>query len=234
MSMHKLSMITGTPAAKTVNWSEVPDEELAMDLDNMDLAEEVERCQKEEEERQQKEAEAEQKQKDEERKRAGAGQMLGIKKRSACRSCMKAKERCKWPEMEMTVSRAGTSPQGREHKKQVKKAANKDDDNEVVILSSQKAKQHGGSKLLEEVTDHQWGELIQVVSTHMDMANSHLERIASMAQSNGWKMQCHYMLMEGLVGQQQLLLSTLVEIAGAVESGGAKGTTEGAEEPQEP
>ncbi|KAG6326479.1 hypothetical protein ID866_12611, partial [Astraeus odoratus] len=43
----------------------------------------------------------------------------------------------------------------------------------------------------------------------MDMANSHLERIASTAQSNGQKMQCHYMLMEGLVGQQQLLLSKL-------------------------
>ncbi|KAG6327739.1 hypothetical protein ID866_11349 [Astraeus odoratus] len=67
----------------------------------------------------------------------------------------------------------------------------------------------------------------------MDVANGHLERIASAAQSSSCKMQWHYLLMEGLVGQQQLLLSQLVEIMGAVESGGAKGTTEGAEEPQE-
>ncbi|KAG6326061.1 hypothetical protein ID866_13028 [Astraeus odoratus] len=37
----------------------------------------------------------------------------------------------------------------------------------------------------------------------MDIANSHLEQIVSTSQSNGWKMQWHYMLMEGLVGQQQ-------------------------------
>ncbi|KAG6326482.1 hypothetical protein ID866_12606, partial [Astraeus odoratus] len=33
----------------------------------------------------------------------------------------------------------------------------------------------------------------------MDVANGHLERIASMAQSNGQKMQWHFLLMEGLV-----------------------------------
>ncbi|KAG6326059.1 hypothetical protein ID866_13030 [Astraeus odoratus] len=120
-----------------------------------------------------------------------------------------------------------------EHKKWAKKVVDKDDKDKVVILSSWKTKRQGGGELLEEVTDHRWGELIQAVSTHMDVANGHLERIASMAQSNGWKMQHHYMLMEGLVGQQQLLLSKLVKIAGAMESGGAKGTTKGAEEPQE-
>ncbi|KAG6329475.1 hypothetical protein ID866_9612 [Astraeus odoratus] len=87
--------------------------------------------------------------------------------------------------------------------------------------------------MLKEVTDQQWGELIQVVSTCMDMANGHLEKIASVAQSNGWKMQCHYMLMEGLVGQQQVLLLKLVEIVGAIGSGRAKEVTEDQEELQE-
>ncbi|KAG6331531.1 hypothetical protein ID866_7558 [Astraeus odoratus] len=34
----------------------------------------------------------------------------------------------------------------------------------------------------------------------MDVANGHLDRIASTVQSNGHKMQWHYIFMEGLVG----------------------------------
>ncbi|KAG6327465.1 hypothetical protein ID866_11624 [Astraeus odoratus] len=133
----------------------------------------------------------------------------------------------------MTVSRAGTSPRGRECKKWVKKAADDDDNNDIVILSGWKTKRQGGSETLKEITDRRWGELIQAVSTRMDVANGHLERIASVAQSNGWKMQQHFLLMEGLVGQQQVLVSKLVEMAGAAGSGGAKGVAEGQEEPKE-
>ncbi|KAG6325724.1 hypothetical protein ID866_13366 [Astraeus odoratus] len=160
---------------------------------------------------------------------------MGVKKCLVCGSCAKAKERCEWPEIGLMVSRATMSPRGGKRKKRAKKAANedKDKDDETIVLSGQKTKRQGGSEMLKEITDQQWGELIQAVSSRMDVANSHLEKTASAAQSNGHKMQCHYMLMEGLVGQQQLLLSKLVEIMGAVESGGAKGTTEGAEEPQE-
>ncbi|KAG6328878.1 hypothetical protein ID866_10211 [Astraeus odoratus] len=67
----------------------------------------------------------------------------------------------------------------------------------------------------------------------MDMANSHLGKIASAAQSNRQKMQCHYMLMEGLVGQQQVLLSRLVKMLGAARSGGATGVAKGQEELKE-
>ncbi|KAG6326400.1 hypothetical protein ID866_12689, partial [Astraeus odoratus] len=257
MSTCKSSMTTGAPAVKITDWTKIPDEELATDLDDTDLVEEAEKCQKEEEERQQKEAEAEQKRKDEKAKQAAAAEArkrqrvdseaqasgswanapvcirctrlrlsciipAGVKKRSACGSCTKAKERCEWPEVEMSVSRARTSPQGGEHKKRVKKADNEDDEDEIIVLSGQKTKWQGGGELLEEITDRWWGELIQAVPSHMDVANGHLEWIASTVQSNGHKMQCHYMLMEGLVGQQQLLLSKLVEIVGAVESGGAK------------
>ncbi|KAG6326258.1 hypothetical protein ID866_12830, partial [Astraeus odoratus] len=91
------------------------------------------------------------------------------------------------------------SPRGRECKKWAKKVVDDDNDDDIVILSGQKTKRQGGGELLEEVTDRWWGELIQVVSTHMDVANGHLERIASMAQSNGQKMQWHFLLMEGLV-----------------------------------
>ncbi|KAG6326639.1 hypothetical protein ID866_12451, partial [Astraeus odoratus] len=38
----------------------------------------------------------------------------------------------------------------------------------------------------------------------MDVANGHLEQIASAVQSNGHKVQWHHLLMEGLVGQQQV------------------------------
>ncbi|KAG6327636.1 hypothetical protein ID866_11454 [Astraeus odoratus] len=45
--------------------------------------------------------------------------------------------------------------------------------------------------------------------------------------------QWDYMLMEGLVGQQQLLVSRLVEMVNATGSGGAKEVVEGSEELQE-
>ncbi|KAG6327217.1 hypothetical protein ID866_11872 [Astraeus odoratus] len=231
MSTCKSSMTTGTPAVKTVDWTRVPDEELATDIDDSDS----------------REAEAEQKREAEEAKRAAAAEArkqqqtdseaqasgswanasvcirctrlrlscvipAGIKSRLACRLCMKAKEWCEWPEVEMTASRAGTSPQGGECKKQAKKVADEDDDDEVVILSGQKTKQKGGSKSLEEITDQQWGELVQVVSTRMDVANGHLERIAS---------------------QQQVLLLKLVEVAGATGLGRAKEVVRRSEEPQE-
>ncbi|KAG6327139.1 hypothetical protein ID866_11951 [Astraeus odoratus] len=67
----------------------------------------------------------------------------------------------------------------------------------------------------------------------MDVANGHLERIASAVRSNGRKMQWHHLLMEGLVGQQQMLISRLVELLGAAGSEGAKEVAEGREEPQE-
>ncbi|KAG6327389.1 hypothetical protein ID866_11700 [Astraeus odoratus] len=219
--MRKSSTTTGALAMKTVDWTRVPDEE---------LVEEVEKRQKEEEERHQKEAEAEQKREAKKAKRATAAearkwhhadseaqasgsQMNAVKKRLACGS-------------------TATSPRGGQKKKQVRKTADKDDDDEIVILSSWKTKQQGGGESLKDITDRQWGELIWVVSTRMDVANGHLERIASMAQSSGWKMQCHYMLMEGLVGQQQMLLSRLVEVMGATGSGGAREVVEDPEEPK--
>ncbi|KAG6329462.1 hypothetical protein ID866_9627 [Astraeus odoratus] len=154
-------------------------------------------------------------------------QAMGIKKRSVCGSCMKAKEQCEWLEVEMTASRAGTSPQGREHRKWAKKAANNDDNDKIVILSSQKTKWQRGGKMLEEISDQRWGELIQAVSTCMDVANGHLEWIASTSQSNGQKMQWHHLLMEGLVGQQQMLILKLVKMSGAARSGGATGAAKG-------
>ncbi|KAG6326712.1 hypothetical protein ID866_12377 [Astraeus odoratus] len=229
MSMCKSSMTMGTPAKKTVDWMEVPDKE---------LAEEVEKHWKEEEKRRQREAEAEQKWEAEKAKRGASAAAearkwqwadseaqasgsrtnasvcirctrlrlscvipAGIKKRSACRSCTKAKERCEWPEVEMMASRAGASPRGGERKKWAKKAADDDNDDEIVILSSRKTKWQGGGETLKEITDRQWGELIQAVSTRMDVANGHLEQIASVVQCNSCKVQQHHLIMEGLVGQ---------------------------------
>ncbi|KAG6327100.1 hypothetical protein ID866_11989 [Astraeus odoratus] len=278
MSTPKSSTITGALATKTVNWTEVPDEELATNIDDMDSvgnakarekrrrlcaardaeiwraeearqeaewkhqAEEVERRRKEEEARHQREAEAEKKHEAKKRKQATAAE---ARKRqwvdseaqasgswaNTSVSCAKAKERCEWLEIGLMASRAAMSPRGGECKKQAKKVANEDEDkdDEIIILSGWKTKWQGGGKTLEEITDRWWGKLIQAVSTCMDVANGHLEQIASTVQSNGCKVQQHHLLMEGLVGQQQVLLSKLVEMAGATGSGGAKGTTEGQE-----
>ncbi|KAG6326490.1 hypothetical protein ID866_12599, partial [Astraeus odoratus] len=211
-------------------------EEVRQEAERKRQAEEVEKRRKEEEERRQREAEAESGGRGDEARgqKAAAGRfggpgkrepdkrILGVKKWSACGSCAKAKERCKWPEVEMTASRAGTSPRGGERKKRAKKAADGGDNDEIVILSGRKTKRQGGGETPEEITDRQWGELIQAVSSRMDVANGHLEKIASAAQSNGRKMQRHYMLMEGLVGQQQMLLSKLVEMTSDAGSGRAK------------
>ncbi|KAG6327372.1 hypothetical protein ID866_11717 [Astraeus odoratus] len=271
MSMCKSSMITGALDVKTVNWTEVPDEELVTDINDMDSvgdvkawekrrrmhaacdaeiwraeearqeakwkhqAEEAEKCWKEEEKRkreakERKQAAAaearKQQQVDSEAQASGSWMNtsicircarlrltcsipVGVKKRLACGSCMKAKERCKWPEVEMMASRAGTSPRGREHKKWAKKAADDDDDDNIVILSGWKIKQQGGGKTLKEISDQWWGELIQAVSSHMDAANGHLEKI------------------------QQVLLLKLVEIASTAGSGGSKEVVEDPEELQE-
>ncbi|KAG6327078.1 hypothetical protein ID866_12011 [Astraeus odoratus] len=199
MSTRKSSMIAGALAEKSIDWTKVPDEELATNINNTDSAEEAEKCWKEEEARHQREAEAEQKWEAEKVKRAAAAGArkqqqadseaqvsgswaTGVKKRSACGSCMKAKEWCEWPKVEMTASRARMSPRGGEHKKWAKKVANKDDEDE----------------------------------------------------SNRRKMQQHYMLMEGLVGQQQMLLFKLVKMASDAGSGRAKEVVKGQEEPQEP
>ncbi|KAG6328117.1 hypothetical protein ID866_10971 [Astraeus odoratus] len=258
MSMHKSSMIMGTLAVKITDWTKVPDDELVTDINNMDLVGNVKAWEKhrrlcvvhdaeiwraeeavksgllwtnseaaaaEARKQQWVDSEAQVSKSWASMSTCIRCTRLGltciiptrVKKHLACRSCTKAKEQCG------------------ECKKWVKKAANDDNDNnKIVILSGWKTKWQGGGKTLKEISDQRWGELIQAVSTCMDMANGHLERIASMAQSNGQKMQCHYMLMEGLVGQQQMLLSKLVEMASATGSGGAKEVAEGQEELQEP
>ncbi|KAG6326929.1 hypothetical protein ID866_12160 [Astraeus odoratus] len=305
MSTRKSSTVTGASAEKSTDWTKVPDEELATDLDDMDSVgdakarekcrrlraahdaeirraeearqeaerkrqvEEAERRRKEEEARRQREAEAEKKREAEKRKQAAAAEArkrqradseaqasgswanasacircarlgftcvipTGVKKHSACGSCAKAKERCKWPEIGLSASRTATSPRGGQKKKRVRKTADEDDDDEIVILSGWKTKQQGGGESLKEITDRWWGELIWAVSTRMDVANGHLERIASTAQSSRRKMQWHHLLMEGLVGQQQVLLSKLVEVVGAAGSGGAREVVEDPEEPKGP
>ncbi|KAG6327486.1 hypothetical protein ID866_11602 [Astraeus odoratus] len=212
-------MIMGTPAVKITDWTKVPDEELVTNLDDTDLVkwkhqvEEVEKCQKEEEVRQQKEAEEKWKQEAKERKQVAAAEA----------------KKWQWADSEMceagffmhhtnwgqeAFGMAAMLPQGGERKKWVKKVANDDDDDEIVILSDQKTKQQGGGKMLKEISDN--------------------ERLVSVAQSNGCKMQWHHLLMEGLVGQQQLLVSKLVEMASTAGSGRAKEVIKDPEEPQEP
>ncbi|KAG6326628.1 hypothetical protein ID866_12461 [Astraeus odoratus] len=251
MSTHKSSMTTGTPAAKTVDWTKVLDEELATNIDDMDLvgdmkswekcrrlhaahdaemwraeeAEEAEKHWKEEEARHQRKAEAEQKWEVEKRRQRASAAAEARKWQWADSEAQVSGSQANMHQEKVSMARM--SPQGGECKKQVKKVADDNDDDEIVILSGWKTKWQGGGKSLKEITDQRWGELIQAVSTHMDVANGHLEQIASTAQSNSRKMQQHHLLMEGLVGQQQMLISRLVELSGAAGSEGAKKVAEG-------
>ncbi|KAG6327045.1 hypothetical protein ID866_12044 [Astraeus odoratus] len=222
MSTCKSSTTMGALAVKTVNWTKVLDEELVTDIDDTDLVEEVEQCQKDKEVRHQREAE-EQKWEAEKVKQATAAEAR--KQQQADSEVQVHKTMAELHHTSGHQEKVGMwimcedQGEGRERKKRMKKADG-DDDDEVVILSGQKTKQQGGGKSLKEISDQQWGELIQAVSSRMDIANSHLEKIVSVAQSNGWKMQWHFLLMEGLVSQQQMLVSKLVKIAGAAGSGG--------------
>ncbi|KAG6328153.1 hypothetical protein ID866_10936 [Astraeus odoratus] len=63
---------------------------------------------------------------------------------------------------------------------------------------------------------------------------AHDKEIWRAEKSNGRKMQWHFLLMEGLVGQQQLLVSRLVKLSGAAGSEGAKGVAKDQEELKEP
>ncbi|KAG6326377.1 hypothetical protein ID866_12711 [Astraeus odoratus] len=215
MSTCKSSMVTGAPAEKSIDWTKVPDEELATDIDDTDSvgdakawekrrrlraardaeirkaeearreaeeqerkrqAEEAEKRRKEEE-RRQKEAEAEQKREAEKAKRGASAAAearkrhradseaqasgsrtnasacircarlgftcvipTGVKKRSACGSCAKAKERCEWPEIGLSASRTAMSPRGGQRKKRARKTADEDEDDEIIVLSGRKTK----------------------------------------------------------------------------------------------
>ncbi|KAG6327780.1 hypothetical protein ID866_11309 [Astraeus odoratus] len=97
----------------------------------------------------------------------------GTRKRMACMRCAKAKERCKWPEVEVglvkkTVTTMTTSPRGGEKKKRVKQATQKeegDDEGEPVLVGTQSVSKGGsrGRESYQEMVDHQWGKLIEAV-----------------------------------------------------------------------
>ncbi|KAG6325721.1 hypothetical protein ID866_13370 [Astraeus odoratus] len=138
----------GAPAKKTVNWMEVPDEELATDLDDTDSAQEVEKCQKEEEEKWQKEAEAKQKWEAKKAKQGALGRFRGPGKWEPG-ECIHMYQMHKagayvchtnWGQEAFSMQVMHEGQGTMEHKKQMKKVADDDDDDEIVILSSQKTK----------------------------------------------------------------------------------------------
>ncbi|KAG6327218.1 hypothetical protein ID866_11871 [Astraeus odoratus] len=235
MSTCKSSMVMGALAEKSINWTKVPDEELATDLDDTDLvgdakAQEKHRrlCMAHNTEIRRAEGACKQK----------PGECVCMYQMLEARAYVHHTDQGQEAfGMQVMHEGQGTigamSPRGGDHKKWVKKVADKDEDNEIVILSGRKTRRQGGGKALEKITDRWWGELIQAVSSHMDIANGHLEKIASTAQSNRQKMQCHYMLMEGLVSQQQVLLSKLVEITSTAGSRESKEVIKGQKEPRE-
>ncbi|KAG6327313.1 hypothetical protein ID866_11776 [Astraeus odoratus] len=205
MSTHKSSKTMGTPATKITDWTKVPDKELVTDIDDTDLVGDVK---------------------------------VQEKCRRLCAACDKEiwraeKVRREAEEQEQKHQVEEVEKHWKEEVRCQKEAEAEQDQEAEKARQAAAAEARKWQRADSEAQASRSWVNMSAVSTHMDVANGHLERIASMAQSNGWKMQCHYLLMEGLVGQQQLLLSKLVEITGAMESGGAKGTTEGAEELKE-
>jgi hypothetical protein len=117
----------------------------------------------------------------------------GLKKKMACSGCAKVKEKCEWPEAGATGSSKGkagmTLPRGGEKKKQVRSLkarvedeVDKDDEIKVEVtgMRGRDVSEARGSWSLVEVVDRRLGELIDMVTSRLDVTNNQLWEMASM------------------------------------------------------
>ncbi|KAG6327818.1 hypothetical protein ID866_11271 [Astraeus odoratus] len=94
---------------------------------------------------------------------------MGVKKRSVCMGCMKLKEKCKWPVVEIAggSSKQVTLPQGGKKKKRVRKSTMADD---KVVVEGWKTGQPeaGGSDVVAEAIH----KLTRELTGQLDMLTS--------------------------------------------------------------
>ncbi|KAG6328472.1 hypothetical protein ID866_10617 [Astraeus odoratus] len=131
----------------------------------------------------------------------------GIKKRSACMGCMKLKEKCEWPAVEIVGggSKQVTSLQGGEKKKRARKSTMADD--EVVVEGWKKGQpEAGGSdivaeaicKLMRELT----GRLDMLTDCVLEELQGQLDTLESLIKTQqliGQKMTWHYNVLEDML-----------------------------------
>ncbi|KAG6326635.1 hypothetical protein ID866_12454, partial [Astraeus odoratus] len=154
--------------------------------------------------------------------------VMGLKKRSACMGCMKLKEKCKWPVVEIggSGSKQVTSLQRGEKKKRVRKSTMVDD--RVVVEGQEMGQLEArGSSMVAEVIH----ELTRELTGWLDMLTDHilkelqgqsdaLENLIKTQQNIGWKMTWHYAVLEDMLGELEVFATNpgeLLEEEDAVE-----------------
>ncbi|KAG6326262.1 hypothetical protein ID866_12827 [Astraeus odoratus] len=145
--------------------------------------------------------------------------VMGMKKRSACVGCMKLKEKCEWPAVEIGggSSKQVTSPQGGEKKKRARKSTMAD--NEVVVEGRKTGQpEAGGNNMVAEAIH----ELTRELTSRLDMLTSSvlkelqgqsnvLENLIKTQQNIGQKMSRHYTILEDMLGELEVFAANLGE-----------------------
>ncbi|KAG6329021.1 hypothetical protein ID866_10068 [Astraeus odoratus] len=204
MSTHKSSMIMGAAAEKIVDWTKVPDEELATNIDNTDSVGDaksqekhrrlhmacdteiwrVEEAHQEAEEQEWKHQaeEVEKCWKEEEERHQKEAEEQKQEAKKVCKAGVFVPHTNRGQEMfSMQVMHEG---QGMlEHKKWAKKAADNNNNDKIIMLSGQKTKWQGGS----HIQPHGCGQRPPREDSQQQVLLSKLVKIASTAGSGGSK-----------------------------------------------
>ncbi|KAG6327341.1 hypothetical protein ID866_11748 [Astraeus odoratus] len=145
--------------------------------------------------------------------------VMGMKKRSVCVGCVKLKEKCEWPAVEIGggSSKQVTLLQGGEKKKRARKSIVVD--NEVVVEGRKMGQPEAGRsdmvaeaicKLTRELTS-QLDMLTSGILEELQGQLNALENLIKTQQNLGQKMSWHYTVLEDMLGELEVFATNLGE-----------------------
>ncbi|KAG6326819.1 hypothetical protein ID866_12270, partial [Astraeus odoratus] len=138
--------------------------------------------------------------------------VMGMKKRSACVGCVKLKEKCEWPAVEIGggSSKQVTLPRGGKKKKRARKSTVADDE---VVVEGQKTGQPEArgndvvAEAIHELTRELTGRLDMLTSgvlKELQGQSNVLENLVKTQQNISWKMSWHYAVLEDMLGELEV------------------------------
>ncbi|KAG6328033.1 hypothetical protein ID866_11056 [Astraeus odoratus] len=146
--------------------------------------------------------------------------VMGVKKRLACMGCVKLKEKCEWPAVEIAGggSKQVMSLQGGEKKKRVRKSTMAD--NKVVVEGWETGQPEAGrsnavAEAICELTRELTGQLDTLtdhILKELQGQSNMLENLIKTQQNIGWKMTWHYSILEGMLGELEVFAANLGEL----------------------
>ncbi|KAG6326389.1 hypothetical protein ID866_12699 [Astraeus odoratus] len=142
-----------------------------------------------------------------------------MKKRSACIGCMKLKEKCEWPAVEIGggSSKQVMLPQGGEKKKRARKSTVADEEVVVEGWEAGQPEARGNDVVAEAIR-----ELTRELTSRLDTLTSGvleelqgqlnvLENLVKTQQNIGQKMSRHYAILEDMLGELEVFAANLGE-----------------------